>query len=157
MRLDYERLQKVDELSFKVGVTTFPWVVWTKLTTARELRRWWASSPTIELEEGGVFCFDDSRLGPRNVAGIEEGIRLGLDWQWTIDETSHIEWRIEETDDETVVSVVDASPPPEGMERTRRAIYLASMTLYLAQMSAQGVSPMEYQDPWSRPSGPGFP
>jgi uncharacterized protein YndB with AHSA1/START domain len=153
LRLDYHELRSRRELRFEAAATTFPWVLWSKLTIPGELRRWWAASPRLELEAGGAFCFEGEPQGPSEVLEVDEGKRLAHDWDWPDGSKSRIEWRITETEGDTLVSVEDDAPPADARERTRRAIYWASALLHLIQMSEKGITPREYQSSWTAPLG----
>ncbi len=152
-RLDYETLQRERQLRFEIDMTTFPWIIWSKLTDPEQLRRWWGKSPRVVLEPGGVFRLDEHEQGAHEVIEIDDGARLVHDWRWTSEETSRVEWTITETDEDTRVVVIDDSPPESDAELTRRAIYWTSTLLLLAQISEKGTSPREHRGPWSSPPG----
>ncbi len=159
LRLDYDRLLEDSPLRFEVEATTFPWVVWTKLTDAKELRRWWNAVAEIELSSGGAFEFAelaDAAPRPTQIIEAVEGERLVYGWAWSSTDTSEVSWEIEETDEDTLVRVQDHGTPPSPAERLRRCIHWASRLLYLVQLSEKGTSPLEYQDPFQPQRPPGF-
>jgi len=147
LRLDYERVGS-GPLRFATPIATFPWAVQAKLLDAAELRRWWDADASIDARAGGDFRFGERATGPRTVISLDDEPhpRLVHDWRWRDGSETRVEWTIEATDDDTIITVCDECPPPDRRERVRRAVYWSSALLHLAQLSARGSSPSEYQD-----------
>lgn len=146
LRMDYPALRKGGKIRFQVGVTTFPWFVWDKLSTAEELARWWGRDPLVELREGGVFCLDSEvGRGPSRVLELTPQERLVHDWRREDGTVGRIEWRIEETDDDTLLSVTDHGPWSPSTDRDRVGLYWASSILHLKHLSEKGITPREQQ------------
>lgn len=131
---------------FVADVTTFPWVIWSKLTRAEELARWWGRDVRIELEPQGAFALDLDDGGPTRVVEVDDGLRFVHDWVWRGGTRSTIEWTIEETDLATRVTLTDRGPWPPDVCGDARRIHWASTLLHLKQMSERGVTPRDYQD-----------
>ena len=145
LRLDFAAAEHQDRLEFDVGLYTFPWVIWQKLTDPEQLNRWWAREATGELESGGRFDLGLENGGPRTVLEVEEGERFVHDWHWDTDHVSRVEWRVAENDMDTRVSVVDQGPWPAELPRDRVALLWVTSILHLKQMSERGITPREYQ------------
>lgn len=146
LQIDYTEAAGEPAARFSADVTTFPWVIWSKLTHARELARWWGRDVTMKLEPQGIFELGLVEEGPSAVLGVEEGRRLVHDWTWSDRTRSTVEWTIEETDTATRVTLTDRGPWPSDAHRYARRIHWASTLLYLKQMSERGVTPRDYQD-----------
>ncbi|MBI4605442.1 MAG: SRPBCC domain-containing protein [Planctomycetes bacterium] len=146
LRVDYAREAGRGAISFQAGVTTFPWVIWAKLTSPRELARWWGTKAEVDLRPGGSFQLSlEDRRGPRSVLEVEEGRRLVHDWLWEGGARGTVEWGIEETDDDVLVTVTDRGPWDPGAPREGLVIYWASVILNLKHMSERGITPRDYQ------------
>ena len=65
LRIDWTARAKT--FSATVPVSTFPWIIWWKLTDPRELERWWARRAEVDPVPGGAF-----RLG---LESMEPGAR----------------------------------------------------------------------------------
>ncbi len=147
LKIDYRSTEEVPAARFAVDFTTFPWIVWSKLTKAEELAKWWGKNVEIDLAPEGTFKLGLEGEGPSRILDIEEGRRLVHDWTWGDSDESRIEWTIEETDAATRVTFVDQGPWAAGVRRDARRIYWASTLLHLKQMSERGMTPREYQEP----------
>jgi uncharacterized protein YndB with AHSA1/START domain len=145
LRIDFEAGRAAPEVSFSAGATTFPWVIWRKLTDPRELDRWWALEAEVDLRPGGAFRLGLEGMGPGAVIDVEEERRLVHDWTWPGGTRGRVEWTIEETDEETRVTVRDAGPWDPGADRGVILIHWAAVLLDLEMMSERGTSPREYQ------------
>ena len=142
LRLDYERAaQAEDRLRLEVAVSTFPWIVWTKLTQSVEQRRWWHAAAELVPEAAGAFRLGDLERGPRRVLEIggEGNLRLVHDFERG-DECDRVLWEVDETDDDTLVRVTVDGPVQDAGERVRRAIYWTCTLLDLCRYSTKGVS-----------------
>jgi uncharacterized protein YndB with AHSA1/START domain len=146
LRLDYPSLRNAAEIRLALGATTFPWVIWHKLTAPGELKRWWGSAPKVELKAGGAFRLEPGPPGPEKILELEPGRRLVHDWRWKGSAVSTIEWRIEETDGDTVIELTDHGPWDPGADRDQLVFHWASVILDLEQFSERGSTPREYQD-----------
>ncbi len=146
LRLDYGAIDRgAPPLSLAVDVTTFPWVIWSKLTDPQELASWWGRDVAVNLETGGEFSLGIAP-GPRAWIEIGEGGELSHDWYWSPEERAEISWRIAETELATRVELTDHGPWSPDARRAPRAVYWASVLLALKQKSERGVSPRDYQD-----------
>jgi uncharacterized protein YndB with AHSA1/START domain len=146
LRLDYPRLRAAPMLRLETAVTTFPWIIWSKLTLPEELARWWGSSPEVELAPGGAFRLGPEVVGPERILELVPERLLAHDWRWEDGTLGRLQWTLEETDEETRVALVDAGPWPAAAERDSLAILRGSTLLALQQMSEKGITPREYQD-----------
>jgi uncharacterized protein YndB with AHSA1/START domain len=146
LRLDYPLLRLARDIAFEVGVSTFPWIIWHKLTDPKELERWWAKKAEVDLRPGGAFHLGLKGLGPTKTLELDEGKRLLLDWAWKDGTAGRVEWRVEETDGDTLLSVRDFGPWDPSVPRDGYSIYWAATLLGLKQMSERGITPGEYQD-----------
>jgi uncharacterized protein YndB with AHSA1/START domain len=145
LRIDFEASRALPEIAFTVAITTFPWVIWRKLTDPPELERWWARRAEVDLRRGGAFRLGLQAIGPETVIDVEEGRRLVHDWAWPGGARGTVEWIVEETDEATRVSVRDLGPWDQDAGRDGLLIHWAAVLLDLKQMSERGVSPREYQ------------
>ncbi len=145
LRVDFEAVADAPLVEFSVGVYTFPWIIWSKLTDPAQLDRWIGHGASVEEGVGGRFELGLGDLGPTRISGFEPGRRLAHDWRWQDGVASDVEWTIEETDDATRVTVRDAGPWPGAMRRDFLAVHWAARLLDLKQMSQRGVTPREYQ------------
>ena len=154
--LDYERLASASKLRFTTPVSTFPWIIWDRLATPNQLDRWWGSGSTLDASVGAAFGlgFGDNEWGPRQVLGCEAPARLKHDWIWPGGARTEVEWTIEETDDDTLLSVEVAIPDSLGSNDVERAlakehagVYWASALLCLQHLSEKGISPREHEAP----------
>src|SRR5438093_1665542 len=117
LRLNYGLLRSAPEITFQVDVSTFPWILWHKLTDPKELERWWARKAEIDLRPSGDFRLGLKGCGPRKVLELDEGRRLVLDWAWKENTLGRIEWRVDETDDDTLLSIRDFGHWAPGLLR----------------------------------------
>ncbi len=147
LELDYAKSRHGPVARYAADVTTFPWVIWSKLTLPGELAKWWGRHVEVELEPGGAFRLGLEDEGPANILELEEGRRLVHDWVWSDLSRSRVEWIIEDTDAATRVTVADHGPWGPGARADERHIQWASTLLHLKQMSERGVTPRDYQDP----------
>jgi uncharacterized protein YndB with AHSA1/START domain len=145
LRLDYAALGSATGLELSVDVTTFPWVIWDKLTNPKELDRWWARKAGVDLRPGGDFILGRDGEGPRRVLEVAPGERLLLEWEWEGGARGAIEWTIAETETATRLTLRDPGPWDPGLRRDALAIGHASTLLHLKQMSERGITPREYQ------------
>jgi uncharacterized protein YndB with AHSA1/START domain len=145
LRVDYAEVAAARVVRFAAPCSTFPWVIWSKLTAATEIARWWAAAPEVDLRPGGVFRLGAESVGPRQVLDLEPEQRLVHDWHWGEGQVSRVAWEIEETEVETLVRVTDHGPWGPAANRERIAVHWASTLLGLIQMSEKGTSPREYQ------------
>jgi uncharacterized protein YndB with AHSA1/START domain len=146
LRLDYPALRAARELAFTVGVSTFPWVVWHKLTDPGQLERWWGRKVEVDLRSGGTFRLGLDGPGPERIDAVTAGQHLAHDWVWQDGTRSRVEWTIAETEEDTVVSLRDLGPWPPAAGREALGIERAALLLDLKQMSERGITPREYQD-----------
>lgn len=146
LRIDYAASRDTPEITLSTAVSTFPWIVWHKLTDPRELERWWARKAEVDLHPGGAFRLGLETMGPRKVLELEEGKRLVLDWAWKEGTLGRVEWLVQETDDDTRLSVKDSGSWDPSTPRDAYLIYWAAAMRYLKQMSERGITPREYQD-----------
>jgi uncharacterized protein YndB with AHSA1/START domain len=146
LRIDFEAGGASPEIAFAAGVTTFPWVIWQKLTDPRELERWWARRAGVDLRPGGDFRLGLEEGGPETAIEVDEGRRLVHDWAWPGGARGRVEWTIEETDEDTRVSVRDLGPWDPAQGREALLVRWAATLLDLKQMSERGVAPREYQN-----------
>ena len=150
LRLDYRALRQAASIRFRVGVATFPWTIWEKLTNREELARWWGEDPEIDLREGGSFRLQGegaAAAGPSRILELEPGKRLAHDWRWEDGTVGRVDWRIEETDDDTLLSLTDHGPWSPTGDRDRVGLYWASSILHLTHLSEKGITPREHQVP----------
>jgi uncharacterized protein YndB with AHSA1/START domain len=138
--LDYPALRGRMDFTLEAAFTTFPWVIWSKLTLPSELARWWAHAPIVELEAGGRYEWGLGDVGPRRILEIDEPRRLVHDWRWSSGRMSRVEWTLEETDDDVRVRVrhvanVDLLEPVD-----RVPVVWASALLALQSLSVRGVA-----------------
>jgi len=145
LRLDYGELANSLPILLQVGITTFPWIVWDKLTSPPELERWWARRAEVDLRPGGPFRLGLDGWGPSAVLELDQGRRLAHDWKWPDGTCGRVEWNVEETEEDTRVSVCDAGPWDSGLPREFYLTHWASTLLGLKQMSERGITPREYQ------------
>lgn len=146
LRLDYSQAQHEPPLSLSADFTTFPWVIWSKLTDDKEIPRWWGTDVVIDLRAGGQFTFASSEVaGPQKILAIEKESVFSHNWVWPDKTESVVTWKLEDTDNATRVSVTDHGPWPSSLRRDYHFIYWASALLYVKQMSERGVTPREYQ------------
>jgi len=149
LRLDYRTDTELERLRFSVPVSTFPFVIWEKLTSAAELRRWCATKPEVEIVRGGRYIWHDAgREGPRSIIDFDAEKRLVHDWVWDDGTRSTIDWRISESDDDTVLAIEDRGPWPaavveDPVERIRAALSRAASLLHLQRISERGATPFE--------------
>jgi len=146
LRLDYAALRASERIRLESRFTTFPWVIWSKLTTPSEVGRWWAPCSALELRVGGAFRLDLKEGGPSSVLGVNEGSSFTHDWRWGETTVSQVTWTIEEMDEDVLVRVEDKGPWPPGMPRDACGIRWAATLLLLQQMSERGLTPREHQD-----------
>ncbi len=135
-------------LKLEVDVTTFPWVIWSKLTETDQLRRWWSDDAEADAHGGFRFGAEGARaFGPsRIVASVSES-RLVHDWIWQDGGDGEVEWTLLECDDAVRVTIHDRTRLLPSVRREQRLIYWAATLLLLKQMSERGVTPKEYQEP----------
>ncbi len=148
LRLDYPALRAAEELRFQVEVTTFPWVVWGKLTDPAQLDRWIARGARVDLRPGGVYDLGPGP-GPRRVLEVEPEKLLVHDFEEPGRPDSRVSWRIVEGGESTSVTLTDHGPlPPAGDagRRDGRTFRWAGAVLHLKQFSERGVTPREYQE-----------
>jgi uncharacterized protein YndB with AHSA1/START domain len=145
LRLSYHDLETSRPIQFQVDVTTFPWIVWDKLTSPPELQRWWARHAEVDLQPGGSFRLGLEGWGPSAVLEVEQGHRLTHDWKWRDGTRGTVEWIIEETEEDTRVSLCDAGPWDSDLPREFFLTHWASTLLSLKQISERGTTPSEYQ------------
>jgi len=146
LRLDHQKIELPGPIRFEVGITTFPWLIWDKLTESSELRRWWAREAESEPREGGVLRLGSRRFGPSRYLLVEPETRLIHDWIWDAAAPAAIEWRLEENEHEVRVSVTDPGPWPLELPRFAVAIQWASTLLALEEMSERGTSALEREE-----------
>lgn len=146
LRLDYSAAREVPVLRLEVRCTTFPWVLWHKLTSPGEIRRWWAPVLELEATPGGKFRLDLGGIGPRRALEVTELSAFSHDWLWPGGSVGRIEWRLEETETHVLLSVTDFGPWDPGWPREAIALYWGSTLLHLKQLSERGITPGEYQD-----------
>lgn len=146
LRVNYRDDAREPPFTLSADFTTFPWVIWSKLTLNEELSKWWSGDASIDLTGSREFTFGDAKVGPQNVVDADEGRLLRHDWHWGDGPPTTIEWKIEDTDDATRVTLSDLGPWDSSVRRDYRLIYWASRLLLLKQMSERGVTPSEYQD-----------
>ena len=145
LRLNYETLRRAATIRFQIPVSTFPWVIWSKLTLPEELVRWWAQDPEVDLRAGGTFRLQKaSGTGPRKILEYTPARKLVHDWHWEGGTVGRIEWDIEETDNDTLLSVTDHGPWDPSAERDRLGLLWASSLLHLEHLSARGITPREH-------------
>jgi uncharacterized protein YndB with AHSA1/START domain len=145
LRLNYEKLSQSPSIVLQVGVTTFPWIVWDKLTSPPALERWWARHAEVDLRPGGPFRLGLEGWGPSTVLEVEAGRRLTHDWKWLDGTLGKVEWSVEETEEETRVSVSDTGPWHPDLPRECFLTHWAATLLSLKQMSERGTTPRDYQ------------
>lgn len=146
LRLNFAELRRATEIAFTAYFTTFPWIIWSKLTRPTEIRKWWSPCSTCEPRADGQFHLEPGQRGPTKILDAVEGERLTHDWQWGEGVASRITWLIEETTDDVVVRVQDHGPWPARLRREESGLYWAATLLALKQMSERGVAPREYQE-----------
>ncbi len=146
LRMDYTSTEHERTARFVTDVTTFPWVIWSKLTRAEELAKWWGRRVEIELVPDGTFTLGLEDEGPAKLLALEDGRRLVHDWLWSDQSRSKVEWMIEETDSATRITLTDHGPWDPTAHLDERRIYWASTLLHLKQMSERGETPRDYQE-----------
>lgn len=143
--LSARSLQGAVEL--EVQLTTFPWVIWNKLSSPAELRRWWSPAAEIEPTPGGRFSLSLPGEGPTRVLALEEERRLRHDWTWSDGSASEIEWTLQEEDDAVRVRVVEVARQGQGtLPHAARLLRWASALLDLKRMSERGIAAREIQE-----------
>ena len=146
LRLDYEALRRTKEVVLSAPVCTFHWVIWRKLTSPIDLNHWWAEKAEVDLRPGGAFRLGSGEKGPGEVLEVDVERRLVHDWRWEGGTKSRVEWTIEETEEDTLVSLKDLGPWDPGALRERLYIHWGAVLLNLKQMSERGISPRGYQN-----------
>lgn len=146
LRVTFDPPHTAGPVAFSAEFTTFPWVIWSKLTQPEELGKWWLPCTTLELRPGGRFHLEAGDQGPAAVVVAEECARFVHDWRWPGGEASRIEWSLEETDSAVRVRVEDHGPWPGDLPRAAVSVRWAAALLHLKQMSERGVSPRGCQD-----------
>jgi uncharacterized protein YndB with AHSA1/START domain len=132
LRLDYPALRRAPGLEITVGFSTFPWVIWHKLTAPSELARWWPNMAAVV--SGAVLESEPER-------------RFVHSWTWPGETTTTVSWTLAETEmDDVLVTVSDMRPPAPGAARDPAIVYWASTLLDLKHMSERGIASREYQD-----------
>jgi uncharacterized protein YndB with AHSA1/START domain len=147
LRPDYPALRAALEPSFQVEISTFPWMVWRKLTEPAELKRWIARDPKVDLQPGGTYQLGPGP-GPRRLLEVEPEKLLVMDWHEEGQE-GRVSWRIEEGEEATQVILTDHGPHPAGEDqeaRDRRLFRWLGTVLHLKQLAERGITPREYQE-----------
>ena len=145
-------------LRFQIACTTFPWIVWSKLTDPVELARWWGKTVHVDLKPGGHFDLgittttraegdrdEGDAFGPTRIVEVNDDGRFSHNWRDRGTE-SQIEWTVTSDDDATQVTLCDHHPQDDDDSTARRVFYWTSTLLALKQMSERGITPREYQD-----------
>ena len=153
LRLNYEEYDDgpLDgPLQFEIDTFTFPWVIWQKLTDPVQLMRWWGREAEISLVPGGTYRIAKEFMsgpgrGPEQILEFEESRSLIHDWLYDDGTHGEIEWRIEETDESTRVTLTDRGPWPKGSAAIELALDRAVRLVYFKQICERGVTPFEYQ------------
>jgi len=148
LRPDYPALRASAEPSFSVDVTTFPWMVWRKLTEPGELRRWLSREARVDPVPGGVFDLGPG-AGPRRILDLVPEKLLVFDWHEPGGPPGRVSFQIEETDEASRVTLTDHGPHPPGESndaRDRRILRWLCAILHLKQLSERGMTPREYQE-----------
>jgi uncharacterized protein YndB with AHSA1/START domain len=146
LRLDFAAPAGGNEMVIEVGVTTFPWIIWHKLTDRAQLALWWGRSAQIDLRPGGRFILEGAGAGPREVLEVDEGRRLVHDWVSKGGTRGRVQWTLKETEEDVRLAVSHSGPPEEGIPRDASLLHWSSMLLYLKQLSERGTTPREYQN-----------
>ncbi|HVR73320.1 MAG TPA: SRPBCC family protein [Planctomycetota bacterium] len=146
LRLDFAAPADRDEIVLEVGVTTFPWIIWHKLTDGAQLARWWGRPAELDLRPGGRFVLGRAGAGPREVLDVDEGRRFVHDWVSKGGTRGRVEWTLEDTEEEVRLAVNDLGPRDASLPRDAFLLHWSSMLLYLKQLSERGTTPWEYQD-----------
>ena len=147
LRVDYRALRSASEIRFQVPVSTFPWMVWRKLTDAAELRRWLSSEVAIDPRPGGVLELG-SGPGPKRILELEPEKLLVFDWHEAGRPPGRVRISIEEGEEATVLTLAEEDLPPGEAEaaRDRRIFRWAGAILHLKQLAERGTTPREYQE-----------
>lgn len=152
LRLDYCALDATRPLRFRIPVSTFPWVIWHKLTTPEELGRWWGRDIRLEGRAGGAFriylsspALLPSPCGPERILEWLPNNRLVHDWKWPDGSVGRVEWTIEETDDDTILGLTDHGPRDASTNRVKLGVFWASSLLALQELCVRGVAPREHR------------
>jgi len=141
LRIDWTA--RADAFSVTVPVSTFPWIIWWKLTDPRELERWWARQAEVDPVPGGAFRLGLESMGPETAIEVEPGRRLLHDWTWPGGNRTQVEWTVETTDEDTLLGVRDLGPDPGSPNPGApdpRPLYWGAHVLALKDMSERGFS-----------------
>lgn len=153
LRFDYLRALERgrDPVHFSVSFTTFPWVIWKKLTDPEEIRSWWSDGVKLAAEAGATFESGTSRFlqigtGPEQVLEVEPEKTLKFDWGWPDGSRGTVTWTIEEEEASTRVTLVIEDPHEDPDQPLALPLEWAIKLLYLKQMSERGITPLDYQE-----------
>ena len=146
LRIDYHGLRSAGAISLEARCSTFPWIIWHKLTSPTEIRRWWAPVIQLEPRAGGTFRLELDTMGPSRVLETSELSRFVHDWVWPGGAVGQIEWSLEETETCIILRVTDLGPWDPAISRDAGATLWGATLLQLKQLSERGVTPREYQD-----------
>lgn len=141
LRLDYRQAASGPPFEAAVSVTTFPWVVWHKLTSPIEASRWWHRTDALETEPPGAFRWRDSERGPRKVIEARRESLLLHDFVFEDGSEGRVMWSLEETDQDVVVRLLDVGPWPSAEPPVAIAIERAAWLLQLKRFSERGIAP----------------
>lgn len=148
LRPDYSSLRAAVEPTYRVAVTNYPWLIWSKLTEPRELDRWIGTGSRIDLRPGGAYELGPGP-GPRTALEIEPEKLLVTDWHEPELPIARMSWRIEEGELATLVTLTDHGPRPQAESRDqkdRRIFRCLGSILHLKQLAERGMTPREYQE-----------
>lgn len=145
LRLDFGTLHDGGALQIEASFSTFPWLIWHKLTSPTEAERWWETQVELEPTEGGLFRHGFQTMGAERIITWEEGTKLRHDWRWGTTHRTEVEWNVAETEQHTSVSVCDATPLTIDGTRHFSAIFWCAHLLNLKQLSERGIRPRDHQ------------
>ncbi|HLU49562.1 MAG TPA: SRPBCC domain-containing protein [Planctomycetota bacterium] len=144
--VDWESLPGSSELAFALPISTFPWIIWSKLVVAEELSRWAGKETKVDLDEG-IYRYQSHAGQPRGKLEHVPEERLVLDWQWPDGRATRREWTIRETDEDTIVRLADLGPwnAADRVTVERVAASLATTLIALREISQRGITPREHE------------
>ena len=99
------------EVVREVVFDTSPGEVWEALTDPGRLEEWFANDVEFDLEQGGVFRWDDGEVRRAVVEEVEPERRLALRW-WdpAMPDEGEVTFTLEEVEEGTRLVVTETAP-----------------------------------------------